>query len=261
MRHPGTCIVCGAGLPPGSPALYHPATRTVRCLVCPTAFDPGQWVPIDVGTAGGSAEREYERRAAYREAGIKWKLGDRLGGFVARVTDEPQSTRAWARGARGEQLLAEALSGTPWVVVLNDRRVPGTRGNIDHIVIGPAGIFVVDAKTYAGRLQIRDVGGWFRTDYRLYVGGRDRSHLADNMSWQVDAVEALLRSVGCDADVTPVLCFIGATWPLFRTRNHFGNVRLEDPVSLRWLVTSAPVLGPDEINWLSHVLATGFPAK
>jgi hypothetical protein len=119
---------------------------------------------------------------------------------------------------------------------------------------------VVDAKRYAGSLQIRDIGGWSRNDYRLYVGGRDRSHIADNMAWQVDAVERLLRSVGCEMAVTPVLCFVGATW-VFASPHHFRDVRLEDPASLRRLVTSAPVLVPDAINWLSHVLATGFPAK
>ena len=42
-------------------------------------------------------------------------------------------------------------------------------------MIAPAGLFIVDAKHYEGRLRIRDRGGLFRTDERLYVGGRDRS--------------------------------------------------------------------------------------
>lgn len=49
-------------------------------------------------------------------------------------------------------------------------------------MIAPAGIFVVDAKDYQGSLEIRDLGGWFHADERLYVGGRDRSKLADNMA-------------------------------------------------------------------------------
>jgi hypothetical protein len=66
------------------------------------------------------------------------------------VTSEPQSTRAWAIGAWGEEKLAEVLAGLDGLQVLHDRRVPGTRGNIDHIVIAPAGVFVVDPRaTYA----------------------------------------------------------------------------------------------------------------
>jgi hypothetical protein len=44
---------------------------------------------------------------------------------------------------------------------------PARGGNIDHLVIAPAGIFVVDAKHYDGLIQIRNRGWWFRPDYRL----------------------------------------------------------------------------------------------
>jgi hypothetical protein len=46
--------------------------------------------------------------------------------------------------------------------VLNDRGVPGTRGNIHHIVIAPADVFVVDAKHLTVRIELRDKGGLFR---------------------------------------------------------------------------------------------------
>ena len=145
----------------------------MRCAACPAEPALAEAAPIDCGTAGASAQREHDRRAAKREAATRERFGRRLGGVILALTYEPQSTRAWAKGARGEQELAAALDGLPDVVVLNDRRVPGTLGNIDHLVIAPAGLFVVDAKRYDGHLRIRDRGGLFRTDERLYVGGRD----------------------------------------------------------------------------------------
>jgi hypothetical protein len=151
-------------------------------VACPEDPAATEAAPIDGGTAGASAQREHDRRVAKREAATRGRFGNRLGGIVLALTDEPQSTRAWAKGARGEKELDAALAGVPDVVVLNDRRVPGTRGNIDHLVVAPAGLFVVDAKRYQGSLRIRDVGGFFHTDNRLYVGRRDRSHLADNMA-------------------------------------------------------------------------------
>jgi hypothetical protein len=221
--------------------------------------------PIDPGIAGSSAQREYERRAARREAAIKDRFGKRLGGLIVTVTDEPQSTRAWAKGARGERELAEALEGVLNVVVLSDRRVPGTRGNIDHLVIGPAGLFLVDAKRYDGSLRIRDMGGFFRRDERLYVGGRDCSRLADNMGWQVEAVEMLLESLGHNVAVTPVLCFIGVDWPLLFPPDSYHGVRLEGPRSLRKLITNTQALthafDAADITRLARILATGFPAK
>jgi hypothetical protein len=124
LRYAGVCVLCGAALAPGTDALHDRATKTVRCLTCPI-LDVGQIAqPIDHGTAGGSARREFDRRTAKRKARVKGNLGNRLGGVVLTLTDEPQSTRAWAVGARGEERLAAALAEVPGASVLHDRRVP-----------------------------------------------------------------------------------------------------------------------------------------
>jgi hypothetical protein len=266
LRYAGTCCECGAVLPKGTQATYDAATKTVLCLACPsevaaiepTAIEPE---PIDFGTAGGSAQREHDRRADKRETRVKGRFGRRLGGVILAVVDEPQSTRAWAKGARGEEKLAAALADLPDVVALHDRSVPGTRGNIDHLVIAPAGVFVVDAKHYDGRLQIRDKGGLFRTDEHLYVGGRDCSRLADNMGWQVKAVETCLVAAGCTLAVTPVLCFIDVDWPLLFAPDSFRGVLLKNPKSLRKTITAAQTLHGVEIDRLARTLAKGLPGK
>jgi hypothetical protein len=60
---------------------------------------------------------------------------------------------------------------------------------------------------YDRLIYIVDRGAWFRTDRRLYVGRRDRSHLADDMGWQVDAVRGVLDAAEfVDIAVMPVLC-------------------------------------------------------
>lgn len=261
LRYGGTCVACGASLPQGTQAVYHAASKTIRCVTCPDEAAVVEIASIDAGTAGSSAQREHDRRAANRETRVKERFGKRVGGVILALVDEPQTTRAWAKGARGERELAEALEGLPDVVVLSDRRVPGTRGNIDHLVIAPGGLFVVDAKRCDGSLRIRDKGGFFSTDERLYVGGRDCSRLADNMGWQVKAVETLLESVDHKVAVTPVLCFIGATWPLLFPPDTYRDVRLEDPRSLRRLITKTQVFDAAEIARLARILATGFPAK
>ena len=112
LRYAGACVACGATLPAGSQGLYDAATKTVRCVACPTEgpeVEPAP--PIETGTAGGSAQREHDRRVAKREAKTTERFGQRLGKVVLAITDEPQSTRAWALGARGEKELAEALEG------------------------------------------------------------------------------------------------------------------------------------------------------
>ena len=242
LKYAGTCVGCGESLVTGAEALHDRRRKTVWCLTCLPARDLQPEAPIDVGVAGASARREYERRVSSREAKVKERWGRRLGGVILALNDEPQSTRAWARGSDGEQELAEALAELEGVRVFHDRRVPGTWGNIDHLVIAPAGVFVVDAKRYAGTIQVRDVGGLFKRDERLYVGGRDRSRLAEDMTWQLEAVERALRLVHADPmpPITPVLCFVRGDWPLFSPPEAFRSVRLEGTRSITKLVLSAP---------------------
>ena len=259
LRYSGTCEACGAELAPGADALYDPSRKTVRCLSCPTLAE----APVELGVAGGSARREFERRAAKREAETKARYGIRLGGLIVALTNEPQSTRAWATGAQGEELLGAALAGVPGIVVLNDRRVPGSRANIDHIVIGPAGVLVVDAKRYTGRIGIHNKGGLFRSDYRLYIGRRDCSALADGVAWQTEAVVEVLRATGVEAlpPVTPVLCFVNGGWPIVNRPTSFGGVRLESERTLKRLVSQGLAIDPRAIEWATRVLAAALPAK
>jgi Nuclease-related domain len=260
LRYAGTCILCGLQLAAGAEALYDKGSRTVRCTACPE--EVSEPTPIQMGTAGSSARQEYERRHAARQARVRGRLGNFLGGVVLAVTDDPQSTRAWARGAVGEEKLAEALAGVQGLRVLQDRRVTGTRGNIDHIVVAPAGVFVVDAKRYKGLIRIRDVGGWFKTDLRLYVGSRDCSKLAENMGWQADAVQRVLDATSLGIPpVTPVICFVDGEWPLISPPESYKGVRLEGKRSMKTLVTKSNALSANDIERRARVLATAFPPK
>lgn len=69
-----------------------------------------------------------------------------------------RSAELWERGADGEVQVARALDALPegWVV-LHDLAWPGRpRANLDHVVVGPGGVFVVDAKNWSGRVEVRD---------------------------------------------------------------------------------------------------------
>ena len=264
VKFDGPCSSCGTTLRAGEVAVWDNHRRRMSCVECPPV--PTQApspTPIDLGTAGASARREYERRQAKREAELKDRWGGRVGGWINRFAAEPQAIRAWGLGARGEEMLAAALRGVIGLIVLNDRRVPGTRGNIDHIAIAPAGVFVIDAKHYEGIVEVRDYGGFFRTDLRLTVGRRNKSHLAANMDWQVDAVVDALADLDRDVpiEVAPILCFVDAEWPLFRPPTEFSNVWIESERSIRRRLSQPIVHTNDEIQELAQVLAAAFPPK
>ena len=147
--------------------------------------------------------------------------------------------------------------------MLHDRRIPGSRANIDHVVIGPAGVFVVDAKNYHGRIKIRDRGGFFRADLRLTIDGRDRSKLADGVLWQAEVVATTLEKAGIEGslEVTPVLCFLNVEWPLLRPPSAFRGVRLESHRSIKRLVTRQLRLSEAQRDHLLAALAEGLSQR
>jgi hypothetical protein len=168
---------------------------------------------VAVGTPGGSARREYERRKAGREGRIRAKY-PRLGGLIHALSNEPQSTTAWDTGATGEERLGHRLNELAGDTfrVLHDLRIPGTRANIDHVAVTRTGVFVIDAKRYRGRPHLRVDGGILRPrTERVFVGSRDCTLLVDGVLKQLDVVRRVL------ADGVPlhgVLCFVDADWPL-----------------------------------------------
>lgn len=274
LRYAGDCSTCGAGLAAGTRAVYEAATRTVRCIQCPTPPGPGrvEEVPVQdpvvvdqpvqpcaTGSAGASARREFERRKAQREQRIRTRH-PRAGGLILALSEEPQATRAWAIGADGEERLGrrlDSLDGSS-VRVLHDRRIPGTRANIDHIVTTPGGVFVVDAKKYQGRPQLRVEGGLLRArTEKLLVGRRDCSKLVDGVLKQVDLVRTALDED--DLPVTGVLCFVAADWPLiggaFRTR----GVHVLWPTKLASLLVQPGPLTDDRTGEIHALLARTFP--
>ena len=75
--------------------------------------------------------------------------------LLARVLRVHTDERAWRVGARGERIAAEELAklGKGWSVV-HDVTV-GTRGaNIDHVVVGPGGVFTVNAQVPRGEVGV-----------------------------------------------------------------------------------------------------------
>ncbi len=117
---------------------------------------------IDHGRAGASARAEYERRHQKDEARRRARFG-RLAPLVDLVVGPKASTEAWARGAQGEERVGHILDQVvdDRGVVLHDRRVPGRRLNLDHLVVVASGVWVIDTKHYQGRLARRRVVGWF----------------------------------------------------------------------------------------------------
>jgi hypothetical protein len=130
-------------------------------------------------------------------AGAAWRLRFRAS----------QPTRAWRDGARGERATARRLRRLEHhgYTVLHDLQVPGSHANLDHLAIGPAGVFVIDSKYYRGALQLG-------SDGMLWYGGYPLAQQLATAVWaSVRVTEAL--QVPPEVPVVPLLVIHRAPIP------------------------------------------------
>jgi Nuclease-related domain len=201
---------------------------------------------LGVGAAGGILGSQLEPR-----------LGLVLGGLAAvaagwglRFRPSPDAI-AWQRGAAGERRTGRLLAPLErhgWAV-LHDLAVPGSRANIDHLAIGPGGVFVIDSKQYSGRLQLDSSG-------RLWHGRYPLAPTLRAVGFEADQAARVLT----DADVVlPIVAVHGAQVP-------WGKVFAEGvpvvpaerlPSMLRELPA---VLGPERVTGLAAQARVRFHA-
>jgi hypothetical protein len=67
----------------------------------------------------------------------------------------PEHIERLRTGFQGEQLTAKALRGlAPEWTVLHDLDAGPGRGNLDHVVVSPAGVFLLDSKWFVGETTV-----------------------------------------------------------------------------------------------------------
>ena len=240
-------------------------------------------VRASVGRPGGSAQATWRRMRASEWAAwtrtLLWRvavilvigvgggvLGSLLvprlslvvGGLAAmaagwrlRFRPSPEAS-AWRRGAAGERRTArllDPLARQGWAV-LHDLAVPGSRANLDHLAIGPGGVFVIDSKQYRGRLQLDSSG-------RLWHGRHPLAPTLRAVSFEADQAAQALPDPG--VVVLPVVAVHGAQVP-------WGKVVVEGiPViaarRLPCMLRSLPaVLGPEQVAAVANQARIRFRA-
>jgi Nuclease-related domain len=236
-----------------------------------------------VGRPGGSAQARWRRLRAAEWAAwtrtLPWRVaaslgigaaGGLLGHLIAprmslvlgalaamaacwglRFQPGPDAV-AWRRGAAGERRTARLLSPLErhgWAV-LHDLAVPGSRANLDHLVIGPCGVFAIDSKQYRGRLRLDPTG-------RLWHGRHPLAPALRAASWEADQAAQVLPDPG--TAVVPVVAVHGAQVP-------WGKVVIDGApvVSARRLPSMLRrlpvVLGPERVAWLADQARVRFHA-
>ena len=186
------------------------------------------------------------------------RLGLVVGGLAAtaagwglRFRPSPDAV-AWRRGAVGERRTARLLGPLErhgWAV-LHDLAVPGSQANIDHLVIGPGGVLVINSKQYRGRLRLDPTG-------RLWHGRYPLAPTLRAVSWEADQAALVLPDPG--VTVLPVVAVHGTKVPWGKVVTNGVPVvparRL--PSMLRQLPA---VLGPERVAGLAAQARIRFHA-
>jgi Nuclease-related domain len=146
--------------------------------------------------------------------------------------------------------LATGLEAIEGIASIHDRPIPGTRAEIDHIAIGPSGIYVIGTNTHRGAVV--------RRDRRLFVDSQDRSDLIAAMKVPVDAVASALGDL--HFPISRALCFVGGSWPEGSPPFMLTGVWVGWANPLYALVTQPGRLQPREIESAIEMLDARLPA-
>lgn len=155
-----------------------------------------------------------------------------------------------ARTQAGDYDVAVGLAAIEGVESLHDRAIPGSRAGVDHVAIGPSGVYVIATNPHRGQVE--------RRDNRLFVDDRDRTDLAIAMSHRVAAVSSALRDLRIP--ISRALCFVGGEWPPATLPFMLRGVWIGRPMQLYRLVSQPGVLQPREIEAAARMLRERLPA-
>jgi Nuclease-related domain len=240
-------------------------------------------VRASVGRPGASAHAEYRRRRATERAAwtrtLPWRAAavlaaGLLAGLVASqlaphltplavvvaaaglgwlLRFRPSAdTRTWQRGANGERRTARLLASLErhgWAV-LHDLAIPGSAANIDHLVIGPGGVLVIDSKQYRGRLRLDQYG-------LLWHGRRLLVSTLRTTLWEADQADEVLGVA--DIEVAALIAVHGARVPWGRL--HADGVIVAPARQVPDLLRALPpILGPERVAWLADRARLRFRA-
>jgi len=138
------------------------------------------------------------------------KFGQELGRDLSwLLTGGLGTAGTWAAGACGEQFVAQQLEGLgPDWYVTHDVAVGSRGANLDHVVVGPAGPFVLNSKYHGDKpVVVQD---------EVWVNGRRTGHVEQGRKEAARASVALTTSYGCEVLALSLVAVVSAFFAVAR---------------------------------------------
>jgi hypothetical protein len=147
---------------------------------------------------------------------VDWQLGLLAAALVAVIDGLyrtrtsaaiPPAVRAPSAQRRTRRRLARL--GPAGYLSLHARSIPGTDSVIDHLVVGPAGIYAVDSEVWDRRLPVRATRGG-----GLFHGPADQAARLEHARWEAGEASRLISTaIGQPIAVQPAMVIYGPTVP------------------------------------------------
>lgn len=153
---------------------------------------------------------------------------------------------SWIKGDIGERITINHLKKLPKekYVVFNDINLPERYGNIDHIVVGPTGIFVIETKNYTGNYIVDD-NDWY------YINNQGVERARSNPGGQVKSNSMALKRYLSGKEVNTYKLWINSVVALnsrsLTIKNSPKNYKILKPSQLPSFIENNPDTLKEEI--------------
>ena len=192
----GTCIGCGMVIEKKTAGWYNGVERIVRCTTC--------------GKPSEVAESPVVEDLTPERSPVSNLREDPVSGSSMLREAQSRNDQNYLKGATGEYLTGVKFKADlhDGIVVLSDRFVPGSLSNVDHIVVAPSGVWVVETKNWHGKIRYKE--SVFKGTKRLMVGEYDRTTKIDAMFGLVIPVAQVVNDKS--VDVRPAMVLLDGNW-------------------------------------------------
>lgn len=208
--------------------------------VMPTPEPTPTWTDLAANRPGEGVQAEAD--AAWETS----RQGSKFFSFTNRyIFDIKTDERAWRVGAEGERAIGERLNklrDQGWRVL---HSIPvGSRGSdIDHVVVGPGGVFTINSKNHPG-------GKIWVAKYQMRVNGHVVPYLRNARHEATRASKLLSALLGYEVPVRScVVVLTGTIVPEVNIKEMPDDVMVLDRMDVpRWFKKRKPVLTAEQVE-------------
>ncbi|MEV0616958.1 nuclease-related domain-containing protein [Nonomuraea sp. NPDC050404] len=192
-----------------------------------------------------------------------WRVGV-TAGVIAAILEavyrarSSSSVPAWRRTSVAErrteaQLRKLERSGYR---TLHARAIPGSEAQIDHLVVGPTGVYAVDSEKWDRRLPVR-----VQMAKKLFHGPFDMKPRLTEAKWEAtEASKLISESFGREVSVVPSLAIYGppVPWKIMSIR---GVDVYQGDRARKWITKRERALTTAEIDRIYDIAADVLPPR